>query len=319
MDAFWVMFRTIAIFLLLAVPGFILVKLKILKQEDASGLSKVLVYFGLPFQTFTGTVDKLVLDGKMILLLAVTFVLGLLFTLLFCLATRPLTAMEKNAETRGVLRFSSAFPNNGFLGIPLAMAVFGDGKVLALVIVLNIANNLMMYTAGRVIIGGGKEKMDFRKAFLNPVLFAFILGLIANALGLKKFVPEISTYSSYFAAIVAPLSMTVAGIQLGAVSFRSLFGSGKVYYVSFLKLLLFPAIVTGLLLLAKLLIPGAFIDGEAVMAFFIAFAMPTAGLATTFAIQFRSDRETATACMLGTTVLAVITVPLLYWAVTALV
>ena len=319
MDAFWVMFRTIAIFLLLAVPGFILVKVKILKEQDAAALSKVLVYFGLPFQTFTGTIDKLVLDGNMILLIAVSFVLGLVLTFLVCLATKPLTGTERNAETRGVMRFSSAFPNNGFLGIPLAMAVFGDGKVLALVIVLNIANNIMMYTAGRVMISGGKEKMDFRKAFLNPVLIAFILGLIANALGLKKVLPEVSTYSAYFAAVVAPLSMTVAGIQLGSVSFKALFGSWRVYYVSFLKLLLFPAIVTGLMFLAKILLPGAFIDGETVIAFFIAFAMPTAGLATTFAIQFRSDKETATACMLGTTVLAVLTVPLLYWAVTVLV
>ena len=318
MDAFWVMFRTIAIFLLLAVPGFLLVKLKIMKDMDAAGLSKVLVYFGLPFQTFTGTVDKLVLDGKMLLLIAVTFVTGLVFTFLFCLATKPLTASEKNAETRGVLRFSAAFPNNGFLGIPLAMAVFGDGKVLALVIVLNIANNLMMYTVGRVIIGGGKEKMDFKKAFLNPVLIAFILGLLANALGLRNLVPEVSTYSSYFAAVVAPLSMTVAGIQLASVSAKTLFSSGKVYYVSLLKLLLFPAVMTGVMLLMRFLIPGSFIDSEVVMAFFIAFAMPTAGLATTFAIQFRSDKETATACMLGTTILAVISVPVLYWAVTAI-
>ena len=319
MDAFWVMFRTIAIFLLLAVPGFILVKLKIFKEGDAAGLSKVLVYFGLPFQTFTGIVDKLVLDGKMLLLLGITFVLGLVLTFLVCLATRPLTAREKNAETRGVLRFASSFPNNGFLGIPLAMAVFGDGKVLALVIVLNIANNLMMYTFGRVMIGGGKEKMDFRKAFLNPVLFAFVLGLAANALGLKNLVPEISTYSGYFAAVVAPLSMTVAGIQLGSVSLKALFASGKVYYTAFLKLFLFPAAVTALTFAVKLLTGGTLFDGETVMAFFIAFAMPTAGLATTFAIQFRSDKETATACMLGTTVLAVISVPLLYWAVTALI
>ena len=88
--------------------------------------------------------------------------------------------------------------------------------------------------------------------------------------------------------------------------------------MSALKLLLLPAAVTAVMLLAKLLIPGAFIDGEAVMAFFIAFAMPTAGLATTFAVQFKSDKETATTCMLGTTVLAVLTVPLLYWAVSAI-
>lgn len=318
MDAFWVMFRNIAVFLLLAVPGFILVKTGILRKEDAGGLSKVLMYVGMPFLAFTGMVDKVTLDRETGLLIGLTALAGAVLTIAVFLLSAPLTRHEKNTETRAVMRFAATFPNNGFLGIPLAMAVFGDGKVLALLIVLNTVNNVLIYTLGSIVIGG-KGKMDLKKAILNPVLIAFILGLVANLLNLKQYVPEISTYSGHFANIVAAVSMTVVGIQLGATSLRQIFGPKRLYYVSFLKLLLFPVLVVGLLLLVRLAAPGSIVDADVIMAFFMAFSMPTAGVASAMAIQYGSDVETAVSCTLGTTVLAVIVVPLLYWAATALV
>lgn len=72
--------------------------------------------------------------------------------------------MEREQKTQGMMRFSSVFSNNGFLGIPLAMAVFGAGSMaLMVVIILNIVTNVLMYTLGRsfslsVIKDGIKSK-----------------------------------------------------------------------------------------------------------------------------------------------------------------
>ena len=44
-----------------------------------------------------------------------------------------------------------------------------------------------------------------------------------------------------------------------------------------------------------------------------AFAMPTAGLASTFADGFNGDTENAVAFTLGTTILSILTIPTLYW------
>ena len=49
-----------------------------------------------------------------------------------------------------------------------------------------------------------------------------------------------------------------------------------------------------------------------VMATFIAFAMPTAGLAPVFADRYNGDVKNATIFTLGTTILSLLTIPLLY-------
>ena len=56
-------------------------------------------------------------------------------------------------------------------------------------------------------------------------------------------------------------------------------------------------------------------DIDMVLGVLIAFAMPTAGLASTFSDNFGGDTENAVAFTLGTTVLSIITIPLLYWAI----
>ena len=55
------------------------------------------------------------------------------------------------------------------------------------------------------------------------------------------------------------------------------------------------------------------IDSDMVIGVFIAFAMPTAGLASTFSDSFNGDTENAVIFTLGTTVLSVLTIPALYW------
>ncbi len=54
------------------------------------------------------------------------------------------------------------------------------------------------------------------------------------------------------------------------------------------------------------------------LAFFIAFSMPTAGLASSFADAFQGDTEGAVTYTLGTTILSALTIPLLYFALTSI-
>ena len=55
-----------------------------------------------------------------------------------------------------------------------------------------------------------------------------------------------------------------------------------------------------------------------ILGFFVAFAMPTAGLASTFADGFGGDTENAVTMTLGTTALSILTIPVLYWALSYL-
>jgi predicted permease len=144
-------------------------------------------------------------------------------------------------------------------------------------------------------------------------LIAFVIGIIANLLNVKGYVPEVATYSTHFSNLVTPISMTILGMKMGGVKFLELFKSWKTYYVSALKLVVFPMIIVAIVFVLNQV--TAIITPDMVLGVLIAFAMPTAGLASTFSDNFGGDTENAVAFTLGTTVLSVVTIPLLYWAI----
>lgn len=312
MDALLVMLKNVIVFVLLALPGYILVKTKQLKPEQAGGLSKVLMYVGMPFLILSSTL-KLSFTPELIKMLLIVAVIGVVFVLMTFFLSVPLTGKEKDGKTRGMMRFCSVFSNNGFLGLPLAIAVFGaDAKAVTVVIILNIITNILMYTLGVYLVSGDKQEMNLKKAFLSPVLIAFIIGILLNVLNVTKYVPEITTYSAHFSGIVTPISMTILGMKMGGVQFAKLFTNWKTYYVSLLKLVVFPVAIVGILLVAKAVFANDFVDSDLIMGVFMAFAVPTAGLASTFSDQFDGDTEGAVAFTLGTTILSVITIPVIY-------
>ena len=313
MGEFVIMLRNVLIFVALAIPGYLLVKGKLLKPEQSGVLSKILMYLALPFMIFSGVVKNLVFNPASMLMLGLVAVIGIAVVLGMFFVSAPLTKMEKNQKTRGMLRFCAVFANNGFLGIPLAVAVFGsDSPVFTVVIVLNIINNVLMYTLGAYLTTGDKKNISVKKAFFNPVLIAFVLGCVCNLLGVKRYVPEVITFSDHFSNIVTPISMTVIGMKLGATSFKTLFRSGKLYYVSFLKLVLFPVAITAVMFVLQFVPVNVPVE-SIILGVFVAFSMPTAGLAATFADEFGGDTENAVIFTLGTTVLSVLTIPTLYW------
>ena len=315
MEEFIIMLRNVLIFVALAVPGYILVKFKVLQPAQSGVLSKILMFLAMPFLIFSGVVNNLVFSSESLITLLIVAVIGIVYTFIMFFVSAPLTKMENDTKTRGMMRFCSVFSNNGFLGIPLAIAVFGkQSEVFTVLILLNIISNVLMYTLGAYLTTGNKSNISFKKAFLNPVLIAFVLGCLFNVLNVKAYVPEVITFSDYFSGLVTPVSMTIMGMKLGAVSLVSLLKSGKLYYVSFLKLIVFPVVITGALLTLKF-VPINLPVESIVLGVFVAFSMPTAGLAATFADEFGGDSDNAVVFTLGTTILSVLTIPTIYWLI----
>ena len=170
---------------------------------------------------------------------------------------------------------------------------------------------MLLYTVGAYLISGDKQAISFKKAFLSPVLIAFILGIALNLLNVKTYIPEISTYSTHFSNIVTPISMTILGIKMAGVKFGAIFSNARMYFVSSVKLVLMPVLGVVLTLLWGWIFT---VNADMVIGFFVAVAMPTAGLASTFADRYEGDMENAVSFTLGTTILSMATIPVLYWA-----
>lgn len=312
MDSFLIMFKNVVMFVLMALPGYILVKSKQLKAGHAGALSKLLMYVGMPFLILSSTL-KLSLNAEFVKMMLLVAGIGIAFILIMFFVSAPLTGKESDAKTRGMMRFCAVFANNGFLGLPLAIAVFGAGaKAVTVLIILNIITNILMYTLGIYLVSGDKGAMNLKKAFLSPVLIAFVIGILLNLLNVTDYVAEVATYSTHFSNIVTPISMTILGMKMGEVQLLKLFTNWKTYYVSALKLLVFPIAIVGVLLCVRLF-ASSVVDFGFVMGTFMAFAVPTAGLSSAFADQCDGDSESAVAFTLGSTILSIITIPILYW------
>ena len=105
-----------------------------------------------------------------------------------------------------MLRFSSIFSNNGFLGIPLAMEVLGiHSPALMVLIIINIITNLAMLTLGDYAISGGKSKLNVVKLLTNPVVLGFAIGVIINLSGVCEVVPEVLSFTTHFSNLVTPI------------------------------------------------------------------------------------------------------------------
>lgn len=311
MDTLMIMLKNVLIFVLLAVPGYLLVRGKLLTAKESATLSKLLTNLGMPCLILSGALD-LDLTGELTKNIIVIGVLGVAF-ILFMFFSTALFCRDKLPKTQGMMRFCAIFANNGFIGLPLIQAVFpGNAVILAYAIILNILNNVLMFTLGVYLVSGDKKAINLKKALLNPVLLAFVGGILLNLAGVKGVLPELQTYANHFKGIVTPLSMLVLGMKLAEVPMKKLFTSRKMYYVSGLRLVLYPVLAAGVLLLTNL-VPVLNLGTDGVLAFFLSYAMPVAGLASAFADHHNGDGENAVILTLGTTVLSVLTIPVLYW------
>ncbi len=318
METLLIMLKNVIIFVLLAIPGYLLVKGKLLKAQESGALSKLLTNVGMPALILSSTLG-LEFSGEFTKSIIVMAVICVLFTFVMFFTTTWFCAGEKQEKTRGMMRFCSVFSNSGFIGIPLASAVFGgDSPVMAYLIVSNIVMNVMMFTLGVYLISGDKGAINIKKAVLTPVFLAFLAGIVLNLLGVVKIIPELNTFANHLKGIVTPLSMTVLGMKLAEVPMKRLLTSGRMYYVSFLRLVLYPVVGVAAMLVLRL-IPALSINADTIIGFFVGLAMPTAGLASVFSDQYNGDTENSVILTLGTTIVSILTIPVLYWVLRMIV
>lgn len=310
METFLIMLKNVIIFVLLAVPGFLLVRSKVLKPQESGVLSKILTNLGMPALIFANTIS-LNFSGEFLKSMALVVALCVAFHILTYYVFGMLCRGEK--DTSAMMRFCIMFSNSGFIGIPLVSAVFpGNANILAYVTLANIIMNITMFTLGIYMLTGDKSAINLKKAIFSPVLLTFLASVAVNLLGVVKAVPEVETYVNHLKGVVTPLSMIVLGMKMAEVPMKKLLTSGRMYYVAFLRLVLYPVVAVATLLALRS-IPGMPVGADCVVGFFAGVATPTASLSSAFADRFGGDANGAVIYTLGTTVLSVLTIPVLYW------
>ena len=219
----------------------------------------------------------------------------------------------------------AAFPNAGFLGVPLLVALFGDaaaGPVIgAIVIDLVVTSTLCLALAQAESTRSAGEAerraahaawIALRGALRNPLPWAIVLGAASAAMRLELLAP--------IAPIVRMLgdsATPVALFTIGAVLFRAGRHAhartpvGRYLPVALIKLFVHPALVFGAGLAVRAL--GAPVPTFGLMILTLTAALPSASNVSILAERYGADNGRVARIILASTVLAFVSFSAIAW------
>lgn len=289
--------KIIEMFMILLV-GVIIYKGKIIDDVSTKHLSNVLLLLVSPLlivQSYQIDFNKKLLYGLLWALLA-----SFLTFLFMIIVSEFLFHGDKNRSS--VEKIAVSYSNSGFIGIPLISGVLGDKGVFYMTAYITVFN-VLLWTHGVVLMGDSKDLKGAWKNFLSPAITAVIVGIILFLFQLR--LPQfIENPLEMIASMNTPLGMIVAGANLAQGNILKSLKNKRLYYLSFIKLIVYPLV--GLVILW--LLPLGF---EVAFTVFIAVACPAGASVVMFAQRYDRDAYYGSEIFVITTLLSAITLPLL--------
>lgn len=285
--------------------GFVGNKAGVLDATGNKKFSALVVNITAPALILASSADENLSGSKSsaVFMLLAAFGVYLFLLLLSFLAGYVL---RKEPGGSGLYRFMTVFGNNAFMGIPVVDAIFGTVFYAA---IFNLPNNLLIYSLGSYLLSGKEgEKSSFSiKQILNPGTLSAAVALVMFLCNLRFPAPVLGTLQTV-GCVTTPLSMLVIGSTLAESSIGSTLGNWKIYVFGVFKLLLIPAAV---FFIGRLFIRDNLILGVLT----ILTAMPCAAVTTMLCEETGQDSKTAAKYIFITTLMSVLTIPLVAFAV----
>ncbi|WP_273853502.1 AEC family transporter [Guptibacillus spartinae] len=276
--------------------GYLLQKLA---KLDLKSVSTVALYIMLPCLVFK-TFYNADLNGEYVMMLLFSALL-LVSILVINKVVAKVKGYDPSMESGLIL--STAFMNSGNYGAPIILFAFGEAgfvySVSFLVLQAIIMNFFGVYYAAR---GKAGLRMAIVSVLKMPPTYAVLAALIMN-LGSIKMPGNLMSSVELLANASIPMVMVVLGMQLAGISIKNMDWS-KVSYASIVRLIASPAIAFVL----TLFLPMSDLMASVLV---VSAAMPSAATTTIYAVQFDSKPELVSSITLMTTLLSVITIPIL--------
>lgn len=293
--------QMIVLFILMLL-GYYARRINKISDETCKSMSWIVVNLANPAMILNGSVNsEKGIEGSELIM---TMVLAVaIFAVLIALSLIIPWLLGVPKKSAGVYRVMTIFSNIGFMGFPVISALYGN-EALLYAAVFQIPFNLLIYTYGILALkpnDGEREKLDLKKV-LNIGVFSCFVSIILSFVQIPM--PSfVKTTISMLSNLTAPLSMMVIGASMATIDIKKLFLDVKLLLFAALKLIVIP--VAGLFLL-KLFIQNEMLLGVCM----VMIATPVASMTAMLSQQYDGDYELASRGVALTTILSVLTMPL---------
>lgn len=325
--------QMIVMFLMMAV-GYLCYRKQILTEEVSRKVSAIVVNVANPCMILSSALTDQQMQGKELVQTLAIVVMMYVFLLVMAQLLPRILCIQK--ESRGAYAAMTVFANIGFMGFPVLAAMYGNGALLYGA-VFQIPFNILIYTYGVAVltrkpgacaktepdvkaevdvngksenIENGSEQQGKLQGTVEIVKKIFNIGVIACITAMLLYflqtpVPSfLQAFITNLGNLTAPLSMMIIGASLAQMPLKELFLDKKLLLFSLVKLLLLPAVW---MIMVNRVAEQEILRGVCL----VMMATPAGSMTAMLAQQYGGDYETASRGVALTTVLSVITMPLL--------
>jgi predicted permease len=253
--------------------------------------------------------------GHILLLFSISFILYILITLL----SFPLARLLKVEKSqRGVYRNFLVFTNNGFMGFPIALAIFGS-KGLFYMVMVNIVTNFFIYSVGPANLRSEADKrihhtpaqhlhgilLEIKEVLLQPPIICLIIGIIIMFGHIP--LPSLAfDFLEIVGALMTPLAMFVVGINLSQSNPREVMLNHKLIVVCALRLAIIPGLI--FLILMPLMLKGI-LSPLSVGVITLTIALPCGSVPVALAEQYGNNPKLSAEGTFLSTLFSIGTIP----------
>jgi len=284
------------------VIGFLCRRRRMLNDIHTSGFANFLVKVTLPCTVFVSFMRPF--SRELLIESIVTFfVTGILYIIGGYLGLVTAKLMKSTPGERQSWQFGAAFGNVAFMGIPLVTAVFGE-EGLIYVSMAMASFNLLAFTFGVRMFDNAPKSVNLKKLIIEtPTLVALTIGIIFFVTGFR--LPyALEGGVALIGSMTTPLSMVFIGSILAKQRLKDALMDFRLLPVVGIRLVIVP--------LLSFFVLNIFIENELMLGVIVTLmAMPVAAITAIFAEQFEADAMAAAKYVVVSTIICVITVPVL--------
>ena len=314
-------------FFALVLLGYLAAQRRLMPESAIPGLNAYVLYFALPCMLFRFGASMpfgRLIDPLLIAIYIACALLMIAITIGVTLRRRPGPAgVDLKDAAFGAL--VAAFPNAGFMGVPLLVALLGDsaaGPVIGAILVdLILTSTLCLALAqasGHRSAGDNDRSMlaaavlSLRGALTNPLPWAIVIGALFAAFD-RELPGPIAQIVRMLGDSAAPVALFTIGAVLSRAGRHGHSRTPLRNYlpVALLKLLVHPALVFGIGAGAGAL--GAPVPKFGLMVLTLVAALPSASNVSVLAERYGADNGRVTRIIMASTVLAFASFSTLAW------
>lgn len=289
---------------LIALLGFLAKKIGVLNEYANDVLTQLILYLTLPalilFSLDISFSFTLMKEFLWLIMMSI-YILFISSFLAYWMRKQSKLPEKQKAVYEGL----TLFGNQGFIGYAVSFILLGEQGIVYLTM-FNLFYLIHIWTYGIYLFSRNKNLVNWKYIFLNPGIISTIIGLIIFLLPVS-FPHVISKGLKSVGKMTIPLSMMIIGSLIAEMKDENYFLSLKNRYLwksAFIKLFFIPLCLLPFTLLVPfpLMVIAVVVSG-----------MPSAPTISLYAQKYGADSFFASLGVLITTILCIVTLPLLYF------